>query len=98
MYLLRADVLVGRLAALCHFLNDLVPLVLKLCDRVLNICSTVELLGTDTVLQCLFGLHDPHLHLCELWWRWGHKQKREVIPQVKFTPEDSCQDGKVHFQ
>lgn len=56
MYLLSADLFVGWLVALCDFLDDLVPAVLELCDRLLQLCSTVELLGRDTVLQGLFSL------------------------------------------
>lgn len=64
MYLLSTGLLVGRLTALCNLLDDLVPAVLKLCDGVLQLCGTAEVLGGDTVLQGLFSLHDTHLHLC----------------------------------
>lgn len=64
MYLLSAGLLVGRLAALCDFLDDAVPAVLELCDGVLQLCSAAELLGSDTVLQGFFSLQDTHLHLC----------------------------------
>lgn len=66
LYLLSADLLVGQLVALCDFLDDLVPAVLQLHDGVLQLCSTAEVLGGDTVLQCLFSLQDTHLHLCKL--------------------------------
>lgn len=64
LYLLSAGLLVSRLAALCDFLEDLVPAVLKLCDGVLQLCRAAELLGSDEVLQSLFSLQDTHLHLC----------------------------------
>lgn len=64
MYLLSADLFVGRLVALCDFLDDLVPAVFKLCDGVLQLCSAAEVLGGDRVFQGLFSLHDTHLHLC----------------------------------
>lgn len=50
IYLLSANLLVSRLAALCDFLDDLVSAVLEVCNGVLQLCCTAELLGSDTVL------------------------------------------------
>lgn len=49
-YLFSADLLVSRLTARCDFLDDLVPVVLKVCNGVLQLRCAAELLGSDTVL------------------------------------------------
>ena len=64
MYLLSADILVCWLGALCDLLDDGVSAILELHDGVLQLCSTAELLGGDTVLQRLFSLQNTDLHLC----------------------------------
>lgn len=66
MYLLSAALLISWLVALCDFLHDLVPVVLKLCDGVLQLCSTAEVLSRDTVLQGLFSLQNTHFYLSQL--------------------------------
>lgn len=106
MYLLSADLLVGWLAALCDVLDDLVPVVLQLHDGVLQFCCAAELLGCNTVFQCLFGFQNAHFDLCQLEGRrepkMGRKQNgrrrgqvmRSLTPEIGNFPTDGKNKGQ----